>query len=540
MSTSVAPSPLAEVETCAMSCLNLFDPVKYDYSINQYQEHLLSPIIAVNNETKIISFLQEPHPSYLAIANTEILFEMRITQADGSDIPPIHPAPLTKDEERRHRRRRPKFNAGRGEASIRPGVPEIPEMPEPEQEPESERERGRERDRNAASAEAERRRERHRHPYQNSHHRRHHGRERQRLRAAVGESRETPSPKRRKERDPRVASLSSSSSSPLSQIGGISHTPDRNGAQLAGGYYRPSNFDGLCRESPPPPPPNPDPPVPTPFAGVNTDNAPGFLIFEDLDLQINGSSVNTMQGIYNILAVVLATLTYGEDYRKSKAEMFLWADEQSYDNLDCRRPSSYRSRAMLFRESRWVPICAPVMASFHTSGKYVIPMTQIAWNFHLASPVCVLKSAQADMQFRYELRNVRLSVKRAHLNEGLNLAIEKRLLSMPASYSYENMSCRYLIIPQGQRNYSHDNLFLSPTLPLEAICFAIPSSKALGSFSTSILDFRGCGITQASIWTDNQRCPPSGFNHDWSPENPNGIMDAFAALWANDNVFESE
>ena len=59
------------------------------------------------------------------------------------------------------------------------------------------------------------------------------------------------------------------------------------------------------------------------FVGANTDNAPGTLVFSDIDLRINGSSVTSLYSTYHITSWLLL-LGYSSDARSCKWESLLW------------------------------------------------------------------------------------------------------------------------------------------------------------------------------------------------------------------------
>ena len=289
---------------------------------------------------------------------------------------------------------------------------------------------------------------------------------------------------------------------------------------------------------PPPAPPNPDPPEPTAFDGLNVENCIGLSLFSDIDLRISHQSVQSLNGHYALQSYLLFLTSFGEDWRKSRGELILFDEEPDAANLDCRRPSTYRSRCFLFRNSEYVSVRAPVVCSFNLCGRYLLPMTHVSYHFFLQEPQKCLKTSDTTRSFRYSLRNVRLLCKKVAISDSLNLAIEKRLLSQPAKYYYDQIKTISLIIPSGMREYAFDDVFNgSSFIPHEVYVYFIKQSEALGSFQTSIYNFRQNDVVSASFYCDSKKWPPNHQRLSVKDDDPTGRLAAYANLFNSDDVF---
>lgn len=91
------------------------------------------------------------------------------------------------------------------------------------------------------------------------------------------------------------------------------------------------------------------------YLGVNFDNSVGTLIFKDIDLRINGCSVTSLYGNYNIQSFIMM-LGLSSDARASKFENQLWFNEPTANEFDVTNPSNYKKRFDLFKESNWVKV----------------------------------------------------------------------------------------------------------------------------------------------------------------------------------------
>ena len=276
------------------------------------------------------------------------------------------------------------------------------------------------------------------------------------------------------------------------------------------------------------------------FEGVNFDNAPGLLIWRDIDLKISGQSIQSCYGNFNLQSYILTLLFYSEDARKSKMEAFLWGDEDDQKCTDCVTPGNYKLRADLFGESAWVALRTPLPLSFHLQQRFCLPMTHLSYHLFLASADQVLKSAEPDMKFKFEIRNFKLHYNKIEVNESLALAIERRLSGAPAKYPLINFTTRDFIIPANLQVHTIDDIFSNVRIPSECyICFNTQEAS-LGTLTTSIIDFQNFGLIDACFYIDSVRYPSQELGISWDASTKRGALNAFAKLWSNSDAYQDE
>ena len=236
---------------------------------------------------------------------------------------------------------------------------------------------------------------------------------------------------------------------------------------------------GEARSSGNLPPPNPDPPEN--FPGVNFENLVISSVLSSCEMLLNQTAISSVNDLYAITSYVTFLNTYSEDYRKSRGEMLGYEDESTADYFDCRKPSAYRSRALLFKDSKWVKFAGPLFTSFHFSTRFLIPMVPVHYRLFLADPKKCLKSSDTTRSFKYEIRDAKLILQRVTIADSLNVAIEKRLMTNNALYHYDNLKSTHFVIPSGVRSYAIADIFANSSfVPHEIIILAVTQSSALG------------------------------------------------------------
>ena len=547
MNTSITTDFMSEGATCSNACLDLFSNIKTDYSLKSYEETTIYPSIPVDKFTKLIDFSIEPSSAFLDLSNTEIEFCLKLCLEDGSDLPPINPAPILIEEKEQDKKNKKKlsyrtesrdkskstaswnqplspstFDQLRGHPTTPPSAPSsfyssfssspssssssssgpssqsiYPRSPEPRLFSRLGKRKRQEDDYKGEKAETkeQQRKKRAKRKYRDEDeeedkfpsklrrgggeranekrpdlcHPRH---SRHRFNDSRVENREEEEDKMRRKRKRKMGfnDRVEPSFSPPKKSTHIGDIPSHR----------------LPFSNAPPPTPNPDPPET--FPGVNCENLAAMVIFDSVDIRLNNSSLSSVNGNYGITSYLMTILNYQEDACRSKLEMAGYEEEEDARTFDCRRPSAYRTRALLFKDSKYVRFRAPVMTSFHFSQRYLIPMVNVSYSFHLTDAKKFLKSSDQTREFSYQLSDVRLLIKRAHVVESLALAIEKRLASANALYHFENLKCNFFLIPSGLSTYAIDDVFSGLTyLPHEAFIFLIDQKSALGRLSNELI-----------------------------------------------------
>ena len=93
-----------------------------------------------------------------------------------------------------------------------------------------------------------------------------------------------------------------------------------------------------------------------------------MLLFKDIDMRINGCSVTSLYGNYNLQSWIMLQGLSG-DSRSSKFENLLWSDEPSANEFDLNNPSNYKKRHELFKESSWCTIQSALFLPLHMQNR---------------------------------------------------------------------------------------------------------------------------------------------------------------------------
>ena len=168
-------------------------------------------------------------------------------------------------------------------------------------------------------------------------------------------------------------------------------------------------------------------------------------------------------------------------------------------------------------------------------------MCQIYLGLDLASPEYVIKSGVTagtdNSNFKYEIQNPVLRLKRVKTLDSFTASFEKRLLQKNALFPHDHISARSYVIPAGLKNFSVQDLFGSTFLPKSCYLMISSQTASAGSFSSTPLSFQPWGVKEIALYAQNERIPSLPFQLDYSGDSPN-FLRAFAALFGNDSLMK--
>ena len=147
---------------------------------------------------------------------------------------------------------------------------------------------------------------------------------------------------------------------------------------------------------------------------------------------------------------------------------------------------------------------------------------------------------QAGAQFRYQVLDARLLLKRVISLPSLQNRMEKALASgQMANYPCHYINCRKLVIPAGLRNFSYQSLFAGENLP-KACLFALSSQSKATNFEESPFQFETHNLKEITVSVNSQRFPTQSFNlgYNSTPKSYiRGFQSLYPDLWSSEGTY---
>ena len=231
---------------------------------------------------------------------------------------------------------------------------------------------------------------------------------------------------------------------------------------------------------------------------------------------VNVSSATTT---YPYRAYIETHLNYGTDAKKSRLQAAMYFID---DNLTVSNPLPDSSSARNMGLKRRHGICTakptfdmigPLHVDVFNQSKYMlngvtmkVRMTRSKDSFVLMAKSDVTESFKVDILW------AKLFVRKLKITPSLYLAHERILQQKTAKYPITRVECKVIHLPQGQKSFTHDNLFLGQ-LPKRIVLGLVDNHAFNGDISLNPYNFQHCNLNYLAVHLDGQQVP-------WAPLQP--------------------
>ena len=116
--------------------------------------------------------------------------------------------------------------------------------------------------------------------------------------------------------------------------------------------------------------------------------------------------------------------------------------------------------------------------------------------------------AKSDVteSFKVDILSAKLFVRKLKITPSLCLAHERILQQKKAKYPITRVECKVIHLPQGQKSFTHDNLFLGQ-LPKRIVLGLVDNRAFNGDISLNPYNFQHCNLNYLAVHLDGQQVP---------------------------------
>ena len=239
-------------------------------------------------------------------------------------------------------------------------------------------------------------------------------------------------------------------------------------------------------------------------------------LFSQIDVSLNDVNVSST---YPYRAYVETHLNYGTDAKKSRLQAAMYFID---DNLTVSNPIPDSSSARNMGLKRKHVICTakptfdmigPLHVDVFNQSKYMLNGVAMKVRMTRSKDSFVLM-AKSDVTeyFKVDILSAKLFVRKLKITPSLCLAHERILQQKTAKYPITRVECKVIHLPQGQKSFTHDNLFLGQ-LPKRIILGIVDNRALNGDISLNPYNFQHCNLNYLAVHLDGQQVP-------WAPLKP--------------------
>ena len=242
-------------------------------------------------------------------------------------------------------------------------------------------------------------------------------------------------------------------------------------------------------------------------------------LFSQIDVSLNDVNVSSATTTYPYRAYIETHLNYGTDANKSRLQAAMCFID---DNLTVSNPIDDSSSARNMGLKRRHGICTakptfdmigPLHVDVFNQSKYMLNGVTMKVRMTRSKDSLILM-AKSDVteSFKVDILSAKLFVRKLKITPSLCLAHERILQQKTAKYPITRVECKVIHLPQGQKSFTHDNLFLGQLL--KRIVLGLVDNRAFnGDISLNPYNFQHCNLNYLTVHLDGQQVP-------WAPLQP--------------------
>ena len=242
-------------------------------------------------------------------------------------------------------------------------------------------------------------------------------------------------------------------------------------------------------------------------------------LFSQIDVSLNDVNVSSATTTYPFRAYIETHLNYGTDAKKSRLQAAMYFID---DNLTVSNPIPDSSSARNMGLKRRHGICTakptfdmigPLHVDVFNQSKYMLNGVTMKVRMTRSKDSFVLM-AKSDVteSFKVDILSAKLFVRKLKITPSLCLAHERILQQKTAKYPITRVDCKVIHLPQGQKSFTHDNLFLGQ-LPKRIVLGLVDNRAFNGDISLNPYNFQQCNLNYLALHLDGQQVP-------WAPLQP--------------------
>ena len=242
-------------------------------------------------------------------------------------------------------------------------------------------------------------------------------------------------------------------------------------------------------------------------------------LFSQIDVSLNDVNVSSATTTYPYRAYIETHLNYGTDAKISRLQAAMYFID---DNLTVSNPIPDSSSARNMGLKRRHGICTakptfdmigPLHVDVFNQSKYMLNGVTMKVRMTRSKDSFVLM-AKSDVteSFKVDILSAKLFVRKLKITPSLCLAHERILQQKTAKYPITRVECKVIHLPQGQKSFTHDNLFLGQ-LPKRIVLGLVDNRAFNGDISLNPYNFKHCNLNYLAVHLDGQQVP-------WAPLQP--------------------
>ncbi len=252
-----------------------------------------------------------------------------------------------------------------------------------------------------------------------------------------------------------------------------------------------------------------------PEDNVGFTNLPFHTMWKQVELATNNVVVTSCSPTYHLRAYLTTLLSYGADAKSTQLGRELWQEDTpgKFDDISGGN-LGLEYRKSFSKNSQYVELSGYLHLDFMQQEHYLVNGTSVMLRF-LRNPNCVSLMAPKNSNYKIEIVDCELSMKRHIAYPGVQKEVEQKLRSSPAQYEVNRMLFKQIAVPANQLSFHCDNLFLGQQ-PHRAVVVMIDQDAYNGAYDKNPFYFKHNNLTDLHFNLEGQMFPQVPFKPNFA------------------------
>ena len=251
----------------------------------------------------------------------------------------------------------------------------------------------------------------------------------------------------------------------------------------------------------------------------NSEIAPecNFLhtLWSQCDLYLNDTLVTQSGNNYPYRSYLETLLSFGKDAKDSQLSSVLWYQNTAgVFNTRGANNAGYTTRKALAAQSHEIDMLGRLHLDMSFQSRYLLNGIEIKYKLIRSKDSFCLHGNANQAENKVSLKEVSLFCRKVKPNPSIQLAHVKALQHGTAKYPLRRVEVKTFTIPQGNRSFSKESLFLGQ-LPTRLVVGFVDNDAYNGNVAKSPFNFMNYDINFVCIYRDGTQIPSSPLQPDF-------------------------
>ena len=257
-------------------------------------------------------------------------------------------------------------------------------------------------------------------------------------------------------------------------------------------------------------------------------------LWSQCDLYLNDTLVTQSSNNYGYRSYIETLLSFGKDAKDSQLSSVLWYQNSS-GSFDTRGAGNagYTKRKAIAAQSHEFDMMGRLHLDMSFQSRYVLNGIEIKYRLIRAKDSFCLHGNADQAENKVSLKEVSLFCRKVKPNPSIQLAHTKALQHGTAKYPLRRVEVKTFTIPQGNRSFSKESLFLGQ-LPTRIVVGFVDNDAYNGNIAKSPFNFKNYDINFVCVYRDGVQIPSSPLQPDF---NNNKFIRSYLRLFSQTSQY---